>query len=618
MADDDDLAEEVRRLRAEVDALQRRLESVESAVEPDAGDEPGPDAPPDDGADPIPRPTDETAPTATPEADAGETAAATPAPEPESSGSSETPTAADDLAADRGRDREVALGVRWLGVAGAVAVVVGVVFFVRLAVELGLLGPLGRVAAGTLGGLVLLGGGRYVAVRQGITRWGRIAAGTGLAVAYFSLYAAYGFETYREAIGAPLWAVVVALTVLVAAAAAVSVRDGAPLVAGEALLLGYVTAGLSIEAATVVLTPAYVLLLAAVVVALASVTPWSEFAVASVVGTYGVVGLWVVVVDPPRAGLAAVVTLAFLTYLGGSYALHDGDRTRRWYRQQLAALTLSNAVFGGVLLEGALQDALPEAGVEGLGAAAVAVGLAGLYAATDRRTLRRDHAAAAASVPFAAAAVRLAVGTAATTVGWLALLLTAVAVARDADAPAARVGGHALAAALAVKLLVVDATALPAFDAGDPLGTLARPAGFGLAVAVLYGLSWRFDAVEPSLTGYERSPKLSVDGGYAAVATALALALLGLELSGFAVSVAWALFGLALLAVGLTVDRRGIRLLGVGALATTTAKVFLYDTSDLDTVARTVSFLAVGAVLLVASYVYARSQGSDVELLGRD
>ena len=610
---DDDLAEEVRRLRAEVDALQRRLKSVESGA-----DDSGPDEPPDDGADPTPRPTGEMASGTTPEADAGE-AATTPAPEPESGGTPEASTATtDDLAANRGRDREVPIGVRWLGVAGAVAVVVGVVFFVRLAVELGLLGPLGRVAAGTLGGLVLLGGGRYVAVRQEITRWGRIAAGTGLAVAYFSLYAAYGFETYREAIGTPLWAVVAALTVLIAAAAAVSVRDGAPLVAGEALLLGYVTAGLSVEAATVVLTPAYALLLAAALVAIATVTPWSEFAVASVVGTYGVVGLWVVVVDPSRARLAAVVALAFLTYLGGSYVLHDGDRSRRWYRRQLAALTLSNAVFGGVLLESALQDAFPEAGVEGLGAAAVAVGLAGLYAATDRRALRRDHAAAAASVLFAAATVRLAVGTAATTVGWLALLLAAAAVARAADAPAARVGGHALAAAIAVKLLVIDATALPAFDAGDPLGTVAQPAGFGLAVAVLYGLSWRFDAVEPSLTGYERSPKLSVDGGYATVATALALALLGLELSGVAVSVAWALFGLALLAVGLTADRLGVRLLGVGALATTTAKVFLYDTSDLDTVARTVSFLAVGAVLLVASYVYARSQGSDVGLVDQD
>lgn len=132
------------------------------------------------------------------------------------------------------RDWELTVGVRWLGLAGALALVVGVVFFVRLAIERGLLGPAGRVAVGTAGGLLLFGFGRYAAGHQGFVRWGRIAAGAGLAMAYFSVYAAYGFESYREAIGTPLWAVLGALTMLVATTAALSVRDGAPLVAGEA------------------------------------------------------------------------------------------------------------------------------------------------------------------------------------------------------------------------------------------------------------------------------------------------------------------------------------------------------------------------------------------------
>ncbi len=42
----------------------------------------------------------------------------------------------------------------------------------------------------------------------------------------------------------------------------------------------------------------------------------------------------------------------------------------------------------------------------------------------------------------------------------------------------------------------------------------------------------------------------------------------------------------------------------------TTAKVFLFDTQGLDTAARTVSFLALGSLLLAASYAYARWQGS--------
>ena len=234
-----------------------------------------------------------------------------------------------------------------------------------------------------------------------------------------------------------------------------------------------------------------------------------------------------------------------------------------------------------------------------------------LYAATARRGARRDHAAAVASVLFAAAAVRVAVGTFPTTVGWVVLLLAAVGM-----------GGHGLAAALVVKLLVVDATALAGFDAVDPVAALTgRPVAFLLAVAALYGLAWRFDVVEPSLTDYERHSRASVDGPYAVAATVLVPALFALELSGAGASVAWAPFGLVLLGVGFGVDRRGVRALGVGVLGVTTARVFLYDTSDLDTLARTVSFLVVGAILLAASYVYARSwgdEGAGLDLPGRN
>ena len=167
-----------------------------------------------------------------------------------------------------------------------------------------------------------------------------------------------------------------------------------------------------------------------------------------------------------------------------------------------------------------------------------------------------------------------------------------------------------------MKVFIIDSVTLSPFEPSAPVAALSgRPVAFVLAVAALYGLAWRFDAVEPALTDHERSKHVSVDAGYAVAATVLVLTLLGVELSGLGASVAWALFGLSLLGVGLAVDRRGVRALGVGVLGVTTAKVFLYDTNDLDILARTLSFLVVGAILLVASYVYARSQGSDVGLV---
>jgi uncharacterized membrane protein len=72
------------------------------------------------------------------------------------------------------------------------------------------------------------------------------------------------------------------------------------------------------------------------------------------------------------------------------------------------------------------------------------------------------------------------------------------------------------------------------------------------------------------------------------------------------VSALWGFAGLCALLVGL---RRDVRELRVGALAlllATVAKVFLYDLSTLGSVYRVVSFLALGALLLAASFAYQR------------
>ncbi|WP_436344941.1 DUF2339 domain-containing protein [Natronorubrum sp. FCH18a] len=639
--DDESLQREIERLREEVAALERRLERLEAASDDGGHGSSGTEAAPGTESEDSPIPGPETADSSASDLDSDATAVepggdpAETDPESESlpaetdpeSGShpagtestSESNAASDSTveSADDGRNWEVAVGIRWFGLAGSLALVVGVVFFVQLAIDTGLLGPLGRVAVGTIGGAALFGGGRYAATRQRYVRWGRIASGAGLAVAYFSLYAAYGFETYRETIGTPLWAVLVALTVLVAVTALVSVRDGAPLVVGEAFLLGYVTASLSTDAATLVVTPVYVLLLAAGLVAIATVRPWSRPVVSSTFATYGVLALWLLDVDPPAAALAAVTAVAFPLYLFGGYVLRGSDRvTERRYRIHLIILTVVNAVAAALFLELSVRDAFPEAAVEGLGLVAVAIALAGAYTVVIRRSSRRDVAAAAGSVVLLVGGLQMALEPLATTVVALAVVCGAVGLSFRSDVAGVgfRAGAHVVAGVLVLKLLAVDATALSPFDAADPLATLTgRPASFALAVATFYALSRWFSIRETSLTAVERRVDRSVTGSYAVAATGLGVIGLALELSGTGISVAWALYGFTLLGIGLSVDRLGVRVLGIAVLVLATAKVFLLDTSDLDTVARTISFLVLGAVLLAASYSYARSRG-DLDL----
>ena len=72
-----------------------------------------------------------------------------------------------------------------------------------------------------------------------------------------------------------------------------------------------------------------------------------------------------------------------------------------------------------------------------------------------------------------------------------------------------------------------------------------------------------------------------------------------------AVSAFWGLVGLALLYVGLT-RFRALRVAGFVVFAVSLAKIFLFDLTSLTSITRALSFLAVGAVLLLGGFFYQR------------
>jgi uncharacterized membrane protein len=73
-----------------------------------------------------------------------------------------------------------------------------------------------------------------------------------------------------------------------------------------------------------------------------------------------------------------------------------------------------------------------------------------------------------------------------------------------------------------------------------------------------------------------------------------------------AVSALWGLLGLSLLYVGLNRRRRALRFGGFALFAVSLGKLFLYDLSQLSSITRALSFLAVGAVLLLAGFLTQR------------
>jgi uncharacterized membrane protein len=72
------------------------------------------------------------------------------------------------------------------------------------------------------------------------------------------------------------------------------------------------------------------------------------------------------------------------------------------------------------------------------------------------------------------------------------------------------------------------------------------------------------------------------------------------------VSSLWGLVGLAALTLGLRRGWTALRRAGVLLFLAALAKLFVYDLSALSSMARALSFLAVGGVLLLAGLLYQR------------
>jgi uncharacterized membrane protein len=73
-------------------------------------------------------------------------------------------------------------------------------------------------------------------------------------------------------------------------------------------------------------------------------------------------------------------------------------------------------------------------------------------------------------------------------------------------------------------------------------------------------------------------------------------------------SVLWAVYASGLLVVGQIRRLLLLRVMGLTLLSITAIKVFIWDLSSLDRVYRVISFIMLGAILLVVSYFYQRKQ----------
>ena len=134
-----------------------------------------------------------------------------------------------------GTSWEFAVATNWLLRLGIVIAVIGVGFFLKYSIEHGWIGPMARVTLSVITGVIMLAGGArllekpYLLLGQGLS-------GGGLAVLYFSMFAAFNFYHQIGMVAAFALMAVVTLT-----AGAMAVRFNSLLIAILGILGGYGT-----------------------------------------------------------------------------------------------------------------------------------------------------------------------------------------------------------------------------------------------------------------------------------------------------------------------------------------------------------------------------------------
>ena len=214
-------------------------------------------------------------------------------------------------------DWEQILGRNWFAIIGAVALVLGIGFFLKLAIDNNWIGDTGRIALGIGVGLALLGIGEYAQRRVPV--WSQSVTAGGAAILYLSIYAAFGLYELIPAGAAFLF-----LTLVVALAGLLALRYESIVIA----LLGIIGAFLAPillgpDLADVRLLLAYILLVDLGILGVSTFRNWRWFTLLGLAGSYTLfIYALVVFEDYDTIQMQIGLTAVFLIFAGATTLFH--------------------------------------------------------------------------------------------------------------------------------------------------------------------------------------------------------------------------------------------------------------------------------------------------------
>jgi uncharacterized membrane protein len=508
---------------------------------------------------------------------------------------------------------EELFGGRVLAWVGGLAILIGAVLFLGMAISHGWLGETARTAIGLIGSAALLLAGIWLHEREGRAEAARAAAASGISGLYATLVVAtQAYDQISPGLGLACGACVAAVGFLLA------VRWSSSLVAAVGSL-GALGAPVLVGAGTSTTSVAFVAVALLATVAILLWQRWDWLALAAfAVSAPQVVG-WVN--DEYASHLAVVLAVLvgfWILYAGAAFG-HE-LRTRGGSTPSLASwlLLLASSVFvaglGFLALQRGGHDSAAVAWLFGFAAVHAALGAAAMRAGVHREigSLLTATGIALAAFGFAEAlsgpALVAAWAAAGAALAWLATRADSTPDPGLSDCERLLLASAAFLALAAGHVLAFEAPPAALLhgveDLGEALVAIAvcAAATLGLALAAA-----RVDRLAATVAGAAAAVSLVYLGSIAIVAVA------GVDAGGDVnqagqtwLSAFWTVTGLGALVWGLVWDEAVVRRGGLALLGVAIAKVWTYDLAELDELARVLSFVGLGLLLLVGAFAYQR------------
>jgi len=514
---------------------------------------------------------------------------------------------------------ENAIGTRWIGRIGILAILFGIAFFLKYSFDNKLIGETGRVILGIFWGAAFIGIGEYLQKKKNMGLYGQMLSGGGLAVLYLALYAAFAFYHLIPALLAATGMLAVTTTGMT-----LSIRYSTYSLSAIALAGGFLTPFMLSTGQNQPLTLfGYILLLDSGTFLLLRFRRWPSLAAASLLGTVLLYFCWQSeFFNDSQRWLAFGIILVFFIFFN-LYIIIS-----RFYSQNTESkidqiiICGSAAFFFLAFFSQYHWEPTWPVKVFTLILAGFEIGMAWFVRG-------RTHAAHLTIATYGTVSIIMTTITIFIALGqrWilpaLAAEMTALGlIGLRLDFPILRRGTYVLGLIVLLRFTIDIKLRLEPFERFIPIFN-SRFLVCAAAVAGFYILMSFILRYRDKLETHERYILVIIF----IISQALSLILLSAEVYSFfrfqspryipgwgisnyayqlSLSVLWAFYASILTAAGILKRLRPARVMGILLLGLTVLKVFLVDLSALQTFYRIISFIVLGLLLLAVSYGYNR------------